>query len=421
MIKLNDNNIVVGQIKQLLHTFNLPQCQIGDAYPKPGKHFIVENHIMRWDDAKNIIPCERYVYGKEYLNLTTTMPINNMLYDSQTHRYLGRYLRFLRDYSKIDLMCMYNCWDGTVTSKEINATLSKSITTQVREGREVVEQTEVVNKKISFRSGDDDCIVYQVPISITDFTIAIHGAINAEICIYIDAQSSDSAKKINDLINATYKRRRVNDNFIYSPFSAISDAELWKFISENIDNLYLLIKMPRNVDTSVVVLEGIYLNEPEDLSQYFTYKLVTEGSNVEYIAESSKYEIAAQLLSRKNVTSKYLLSDRLIEYLSGNVISPLSDSYEIARLQKSLNLIRSTTPNSDPAVNRCRRLYKTAIGRIPAAMSAQRHIGIWHESELIDLRNIARKSNAGTAYDALGYLDKDLEVEIKGVLDNVEA
>ena len=28
MIKLNDDSIIVGQIKQLLHNFNLPKCPI---------------------------------------------------------------------------------------------------------------------------------------------------------------------------------------------------------------------------------------------------------------------------------------------------------------------------------------------------------------------------------------------------------
>lgn len=464
MIKLNDNNIIVGQIKQILHTFNLPQCAVGSAYPKEGSHYLTKNHIMRWErDGGNLIPvpCERYVYGDEYINLTTTLPINNMLYDVETHQYLGRYLRFLRDYNDINLMSMYNCWDGSLNSDAFELILGEGSS-----------QT-----KISFKSGDDDSLVYKVPISVSDFTLAVHGAVAAQICVYADINKSDSvaSERINEIARATYRKRRMQGAFSYSPFSEIVDDELSSLIAQNRERLYLLIKVPRNLNTSIVVLEGNYANDLAKLNSSFKYKPtilcdVAESADLEisllakveksvrdaqtdsvynlsddpYIAvsdavaltdtarhtladtrSSRPYEICAQLLSRNNISSKYLLADRLIEYLTGNAISKLSQDFEIARVQRALNLLRGANnldQLQDPTIAKCRYAYKNVISSSSDIRNrGDRYIGIWHPLDLEDLRSIATKSGiSSSSYDCIGYLDKDLESVLKGVLDYVE-
>ena len=47
MIYFNDNNIYVGYIKQLLHSFNLPQCKVYDPHIiySPGESYIKGNSI----------------------------------------------------------------------------------------------------------------------------------------------------------------------------------------------------------------------------------------------------------------------------------------------------------------------------------------------------------------------------------------
>ena len=95
MLTLNDASIQVGQIKQLLHNFNLPNCAVGYKNPGLNKLFICDGYIQRWvyNNDHHLVAqkVERYVYDKPYLNLTTNLPVRNMLYDRETHRYLGRY------------------------------------------------------------------------------------------------------------------------------------------------------------------------------------------------------------------------------------------------------------------------------------------------------------------------------------------
>lgn len=463
MIKLNDNNIVVGQIKQILSTFNLPQCQVGSLYPKAGMHFLTKHHIMRWDNNLNVIPSERYVYGREYLNLTSTLPISNMIYDATTHRYLGKYLRFLRDYHGLNLMSMYNCWDGTENSRDFELKIGNNN----------------IYRSSSFRSGDEDSVVYKVPVSITEFTIAITGSPVVEMCVYIDANFEINSSSITKIAELTYMKRKLDTKINYSPFNRVFNADIEAFITQNVNNLYLLIKIPRSNTGSITVLEGNYASSFSEVKKLRSYRPIVragaDGANVTLLAKVHKsidaaqndetYNVSntddvaillanrsekllainpenfifleptdsghipvAQLLSLENMSSKYVLADRLIEYLTGNVITPISEYYDIERIQKALNILRSNDKimndaNNPKAYNQ--NTYKQYLIHGNTSMKHkgfedERYLGIWHTADSLDLKNILYNSDALFTYDSLGYVDKDLESELKGVLDNVE-
>ena len=49
-----------------------------------------------------------YIFGEEYRSFTGRFESKYQWYDAETHKYLGRYLRMLKDFKHIDLMHLYN-------------------------------------------------------------------------------------------------------------------------------------------------------------------------------------------------------------------------------------------------------------------------------------------------------------------------
>lgn len=464
MIKLNDDGIFVGEIKQLLATFNLPTCKVGSAYPAANEHFLTKDAIRLWEqtDTPDVFRAKKYgeyVFGAPYLNLTTTLPINNMIYDRQTHRYLGKFLRFLRDYSGLNLMSMYNCWDGDVVSLPFTL----KIPTTASNGA-------VVTRNVNFENGKNNVSVYKVPISISPLSISVHGSTPIEMCLYIDNYQPVFKTYIYEIAKQTYRKRRINGVYSYNPFAAIRNESLKKFIWEHLSELYLVVKTSSALMTSIVVLEGNYTDKNDIYQEYISYKPYTietsknpdttlwamaervnaaansdaiwqalyssdsiqallvrsERGVVQSDAVESGFQIISQLLTTENTTGNFLLGDRLIEYLCGNAITNLSPPYEIKRVQNALNALR---PGNAEALNLPKNIdaYRNKYGPFVSrynigsnpVQGSPRFFGIWHHDDLQNLRSIVYASKLHLKADVLGYLDKDLENVLKGVLDNV--
>ena len=405
MIKLNDNSLYVGQIKQLLHTFHLPQCCVGDRYSSPNAHFLLNGNIMRWDASGNAHYVDKYIYGKEYRNLTRTFPVRNLIYDRETHRYLGKYLRFLRDYKSIDLMSTYNCWDGELQTSDLRTSLRE----------------DDISSEVSFKNGENGTITYKVPISLQDcYTISMHAQSTVELCIYVENKLSDYDKIISEIIQKTYTKRKITDTFKYNPFEKITDAAHKEFIQKNINRLHILVKISNNIKTSIVVLEGSYISSSKYRQSCITYKPEGQNSVVQ-----TGFDVVSQLLSTQNANEGYLLGDRLLEYLSGNVICPLSESYEISRIQKTIDALRThntskvSIQTDDVDISRYKNLYQQFLKKKSPKL-IERMPGIWADTDVFDLRNLIDKSELHAKFDCLGYVDMDVENALKGVIDNVE-
>jgi len=360
MIALNNNSIFVGQIKQLLHDFNLPLCKIGDRNLSSNSYYILNDMIYyRYTENETIInkPCYEYVYNEPYLNITDNFKIDNMLYDRATHEYLGTYLRFLRDYKDINLMSMYNYFDGNTLEQDISF--------------------DIGDITINFRSENIDCVIYKIPVSfVNEYSISLHNTKTIELCLYDEADSikpnTDATKY--DLCKKTYKKTQVNNVFYYE----IGDIGTTTVSN----NLYMLIKVPKDLTTSVTILEGKY---------YSTY----ENLNILPIGDEVNLNVASQLLSTENTYGNNLLGDRLLEYLTGSVICKLSEPYDIKRLQLTLDSMYST---SDPEKQNNPNVPKV-VGRL---------YGIWDSRDQEIIEYVAIKNDL-IRYDSLGYADKDVE------------
>ena len=393
MIKLNDNNIFIGHIKQLLKDFNLPSCTIitednADENFVSGKHYIKGSQLYLGDGDGSLVRKITYNYGKKYLNLTSNLEINNLIYDRETHRYLGKYLRFLRDQKHVDLMSMYNCFDGETFSKNITITIGN-------------------DKEIVFKN-DDNYIVYQIPITLNSLNLKMFDGREIQLGVYIDANDTyvdgSTKKSCRDFVlEKTYKTMRTTSIFKYDALVTLLQSLknptsintiLKDFILNNVDKMYLLVKVLKSDLKSIVILEGSKKYE------YVDSKSVWHGQEPSTTARGYyKLPVFPQLFSNENLDNNYLLANRLVEYLTENVICPLSNMHDINRF----HAVVDENPTKLP-IKSIDRIY-----------------GYWTKSDTDNVIYLMQTNQdyIYNIYDMLGYVDKDIENLIRKELDDV--
>ena len=248
MIRFNDNNIYVGYIKQLLSKFNLPsiKCYTEDSVLCDGLLYIKDNYIQKYNANKksftSVIP---YNFNEFILNYTKNLKIKNTIYDSHTHEYLGEYLRFIRDYKKVNLMSMYNCFSNNIIS---------SLFIQV-------------NKNLEFKTDNHNYKVYAFPVKFfKTYTIAISSLEPVEVVCGFYTKSFLDSTDISDvnvqdltykkITQMTFKKPKIFDSLNNDIFNK-------KELLEHENDLKMFIKLPVGNNSSIVVLEGNYLHTNE--------------------------------------------------------------------------------------------------------------------------------------------------------------
>lgn len=135
-----------------------------------------------------------YIYNRHEINHSTTLPVTNNEYDSQTHEYLGNYLRFLRDYNKLDLMSLYNCFSNNICPE-----LDIAIGVKHGVNNEGAEYT------AKFRSDSDLYKIYMIPVKMfKTYTIALDSATDIEMFCGIYGKYYNSNSAFQALAQKTY-------------------------------------------------------------------------------------------------------------------------------------------------------------------------------------------------------------------------
>ena len=380
MLKFNDNNIYSGYIKQLLSSFNLPQCPIGKKDFSQNSHYIENNGLYFYNKDKNISKLvANYKENDKILNITKNLEIRSNVYDSYTHEYLGDYLRYIRDYKKLNLMSMYNCFSNVTANVDFT----------------------------NFNSKDSSYTIFCFPVKFNQkYTIALdwHGTIEVCCGFYKDGKRFVSDTYDGDIEKDTYQKfsgLRFSDPVIYDKLK-LSDLKNYDYDSEKCLKMYL--KVSTECKSSIVVLEGDYRQCAELIidgnRQVLAHKPILyyhleEQDEVLYDSNSASsnfdYRSRLQLLS-SNSGEIYLLADRLVEYLSNQVITPL-----------------------DPVIDNIRRLQLKALKEINSTTNKPydvkfNHYGIWDENLRKFLYAYIINNGLQNEYtDLLAYLDKDIE------------
>lgn len=405
MIKFNDNNIYVGYIKQLLKDFNLPRCQVYDEeksvyykvfdYNNKNKDFTVfikNKSLCRLAKKNNEIFEEElltYNFNDKIKNLTDNLHIKSNIYDSDTHKYLGDFLRFIRDYTGLDLMQMYNCFTN---ESPVN----------------------LVIKDFNIDSSDYNYQLYILPIKFNKvYTIGL-----------------DCSSKVT-LVTCNYENKDIVNTKIPNTFKHVSGSKFNKpFLFEspkvsstdmlvNEDTLKLIIKIPSSCRSSIVVLEGDYTRgcdlfntgDRQILASTCSTEMV-DNNLFKYMIESGKdvnkeilvnYYISRPQLLYLNTEQCYLLADRLLEYLSRNTIDSNEEIEDnIKALQREISSYNF------------KMKYLNGHSYIPD------FYGAWDNAIREALYNYVYKSTEtgdrtkvlNNYFDMLGYYDKDIEYRL---------
>ena len=252
-----------------------------------------------------------YVYNLKIKNGTKNLVINNNVYDSYTHEYLGDFLRFHRDYSNINLMPLYNCFSNRTCP---NLDITFDITPDY---------------KAVFRTKDTDYKIYMIPIKFFQkYTIAIdcNEAVEVFCGLYGQYQYNEA---YNSIIKDTYycfNTLSFNNPQLFDPTEKLLpylDPNHALELAQHEEDLKLFIKVPSQNKSAIVILEGDYRdsqmpNMTSSSQITFNKTVLNFDENINDI----KLITPLQLLYL-NTGESYPFADRLIEYLVGNAITPL--------------------------------------------------------------------------------------------------
>ena len=401
-----ENNIEAKMIKNILYNVHIPTVQIwkkgkpiinGFTYITPEYVVVAKKDFPNKDDSKGpdtifdtnyfkII--EPYVEGDFYPGITSNFQSKTSYYDPDTHKYLGEYLRLIRDINGIDLMSTYNCWTGTYNDyiRYNNGNFVKLSEPQ-----------------------DDGMQLFIVPIKFNKkYTIYF----NSNMPIYIQPvyyysntstfkQSVSNSDKFDLKI---YKTSSFSSPILYEGVTVNGDKTVENPPSKLIEYyLTLLIQAPKN-NSPLIVLEGDYsdisvlLNKggnPNRLKD-----IIVDFDNGEEIISNedlNKLLTSIPALTRVLNNKTYAFSDRLLEYLLTNVITKddiyLKDISNIQNRVSSLDFQKAFNQNK---------------------YDRNDSLGVWSNSLRKYIYDTMLNKRYPSFIDINGFIDKETEVDLMG-------
>ena len=317
--KFGDSFLELGAIKELLKEFNLPMYPVAteETPMYDGMVYIKDLGIYKYDANKEkLIKITNYYYNRPVLNLTTTMSVTSSQYGTEIHEYLGRYLRFLRDYKNINLMSLYNCFSNRVIVPQ--------------------NTTDYSYENYNY---------YAIPVKFNrTYTIGFDSSVPVDMyCTLWDSREIES--NLPDTTKITVNNCKLNKPFIYSVLKDINAAPYLK----QRENLKLIIKLPTNNKTSITVLEGDYIfdtviDRKVTTKAYFGDETAKDINGVSYV-HSKTYPTDLSLF-KINDNQKHPFADRLVEYLLDTAVTSLDKLDDnVKRVQEYLKYLKGYAPD----------------------------------------------------------------------------
>ena len=297
----------------------------------------------------------------------STFISNTNSYDPDTHYQLGRFLRYELTRTGLNLFPFYNCYSG---KRLLDVSLSKS-RHEVNVSRTSVQKHKLVAIPILF--GHSYTIAIDCPTEVLMRAV-----------VYDDSGYLEPDKLPEELVKTLQESGAIYSRLMFSQpvtFRVETDS-IKSFMFQK--DLYLVIQLPINNDSSIVVLEN-FDN---------THKIYCDEKSIR------KYNMINPSLLAMNTRKSFAFSDRLIEYLVGHVI--YSDDY----ITNNISLVQSALSNYSQD-------YKRSF------INKKYKYGIWNDEQSKLLLSLLEDySTNHNIYDQDGNFNKDAlsVISVKGDL-----
>lgn len=371
-------------------------------------HSTFDAHHDKLHKKGTSLKVQYYTYDQKIPNYTKNLRIQNNIYDTYTHEYLGDYLRFHRDFANVNLMPLYNCFGNRACPHlDIKFRLN--------------DETDLNNYEVIFNTDQSFNTTlykyYMVPIKLFQkYTIAIQSEAAVEMCccIYGASQNeSDKFKKLPKLTYQCFSDMQFDQPKLYSKVIELSKyltKEEFLEVAQYEHDLKLILKIPAKTISSIVILEGDYINCNNSLftkkeygrdslgdlalpasvlseARMLNNHLVLNLDSIEAIDLLNTKLITPLQLLRLNTGESYPFADRLLEYLVGNAIT-LNDEIE-DNILRVKTVISEHCPNADIDTSN----------------------GVWNSILQALVYNYINKhcNTHDVNHDIIGFVDKDVE------------
>ena len=428
-------------IKGLVSKTSIPMIDFANNTPTHviNTLYIKDGYIQKYLGNEKWDKLEPYIIGKDYNGITTKFTSETGSYDSDTHYYLGQFLRMIKGCYGLNLMPFYNCYNNKyINDIKITETVTKGpiyystdspggsadIGDLLGNGSGKLEAYRTINREYNYSMitnpalYNDDYQTILVPIKFfKTYTVALDCPVPYYIMPIVYGNKGVAVFGKNNLIKKYCQNRIVkkSSSMFTVPYTFCADAftekeseNLTDIIFEGKSNkaeiatqkiysyekfLYLLIQIPSNVKTTLTVLEGDFTHLANDK------KFINDKPDEEFIRHYPNENPEDVLISKltlltRNDGNSYAFSDRLIEYLLLGVISPYDEiSTNIKRIQKYAMSRTNAEVNKTPKYSPSEFIY-----------------GVWGNDLQAYLYNLVINSEyLSTKLDIVGFADKDVE------------
>lgn len=264
------------------------------------------------NNKSNLKYVSSYRFGEWNKNITTNYITNKSYYDSTLHENLGRYLRAYRDFYKIDVLNLYNCFSNRFIT-------SWSLPFRGYTSSESLSPYNEYDEKYKLTLFP---ILYDTPYQVM-FSGQVLGKITLQAVYFNGKVPIGPAETNRDGTPITYTVDST-ETFCFRIGSAnnvtgsnSSDTIRNRLTKQGL--LYIMMQYPTNVDGQIVVLEQpkytIALNnELLDISPYSNKQMAYSDTLIEYLSGSVLSPASTARLSIENIQKKVRSSDFLNEF-----------------------------------------------------------------------------------------------------------